>query len=264
VSQNGSQAERGAGLDLVVGLGETGQPLLDILAGTYPAAGRDLEPVALDAPVAVLHACYPYSDRFVATTADYIAAYRPQLTIVHATVAPGTTRAIAERSGGLLVYSPIRGKHTRMRADLLHYAKYVAGSSPEAEALAEAHLAAAGFQVRRAAGLEALELAKLVETTTFGLLIAWAQEVERLAAAAGAEYDDVMALTEEVPYLPPVVFRPGYIGGHCVIPNTGLLDRLQPSAFTALIRASNERKAAEWRAAGADLDERLAPRPARR
>jgi hypothetical protein len=69
-----------------------------------------------------------------------------------------------------------------------------------------------------------------------------------------------MQFMEEVSYLPPVVFQPGYIGGHCVIPNINLLEQLRDSMFTEAIRASNEVKAREWEQQGKSLTERLSPR----
>ena len=69
-----------------------------------------------------------------------------------------------------------------------------------------------------------------------------------------------MALTEEVNYLPPVVFQPGFIGGHCVIPNIRLLETVCPSPFLDLIEESNEQKKNEWLEQGRDLDERITPK----
>jgi hypothetical protein len=249
-------------IDLVVGLGETGRPLKEILEQAYPTASRDIEPADIAGKIGALHICYPFQvGDFVATTAGYIAQYHPELTIIHSTVIPGTTRQIYERTGDKVAYSPIRGKHTHMREQLMTYTKFVAGATPEAAAQAADHLAGAGLHVRPVSTCESLELAKLVETTYFGLLIAWAQEVERFCAHVGASYEDVMLLTEDVKYLPPVVFQPGFIGGHCVMPNILLLQQACPSAFLELIQASNEQKKTDWQAQGRDLNERIAPKP---
>ena len=78
---------------------------------------------------------------------------------------------------------------------------------------------------------EALELAKLLETTYFGLLIAWAQEMNRFAETANADYLEVGKFFREIGYLPNVLFQPGFIGGHCVMPNIALLQqRFNPSS----------------------------------
>jgi UDP-N-acetyl-D-mannosaminuronate dehydrogenase len=44
---------------LVVGLGEIGRPLMELLGQAYEVHGKDLEPLALDR-ADVLHVCYPY------------------------------------------------------------------------------------------------------------------------------------------------------------------------------------------------------------
>lgn len=246
---------------LVVGLGEIGQPLLDILSETYSAIGRDVDPIELDDQVDVMHVCYPYEvGDFVQVTGDYIAEYRPSLTIIHSTVVPGTTAQIHRQTGTPIAYSPVRGKHTRMREQLRSYTKHVAGVDPAATNKAASHLEEAGLPVESQNSPEALELAKLVETTYFGVLLAWSQEVERYCRELDVEYDEVMALSAEVPYLPPVIFQPGYIGGHCVIPNTYLLEQVKSSDFLDLIRASNETKRQEWEAEGRSLEKRLSPK----
>jgi UDP-N-acetyl-D-mannosaminuronate dehydrogenase len=250
--------------DLVVGLGEIGKPLKEVLEQAYPVIGRDIDPVEIPGKIRVLHVCYPYQvGDFVETTVNYIKEYQPELTIVHSTLVPGTMLKIFDRVGGLVAYSPIRGKHTRMRQELMHYTKFIAGATPEAGERGMEYLVGAGFKIRQVSGCESLELAKIIETTYFGLLIAWAQEVERYCAALGANYDEAMMLTEEVNYLPPVIFQPGYIGGHCVISNIHLLEKVCPSPFLDLIQNSNEKKKQEWLQQGRDLSERIAPKPKR-
>ncbi len=251
------------GPDLVIGLGETGRPLLEILQETYTVVGKDIEPLELAEPINVLHVCIPFVNDFVAVAASYVAKYAPQFVVVHTTVVPGTTRALYERSGVPVAFSPIRGKHTRMQQDLLRYTKFVAGVTPEATDFALHYFDAAGFITRCVSHPEALELSKIVETTYFGVLLAWAQEVERYCELTGSDYEEVMAFCAEVPYLPPVTFQPGFIGGHCVIPNTYLLEKLRPSAFIDVIRGSNEAKRQQWLASGRDFAERLSPRPTR-
>lgn len=248
------------GVVVVAGLGEVGRPLLDVLSSSYRCIGKDLEPLAVRERVAALHVCYPYrGEEFVRTTADYVQEFRPALTIIHSTVVPGTTRAVEAAAKQPVVYSPVRGKHVRMRAELRAYTKFVAAANAAAARSAAKHLAAAGMRTEIFGMPDALELAKLLETTYFGLLIAWAQEMDRYCAASGATYDEVMRFMREIDYLPPVVFRPGFIGGHCVMPNASLLERVLPSGFVAAIRASNEQKRRELESAGTSIEGRLAP-----
>src|SRR5579863_10491338 len=200
-----------------MGLGEVGRPLLTILERSYKCQGIDVAPVVVDPPCSVLHICYPFEIRdFIGTTAGYIAKYRPRLTMIHSTVTVGTTRQVQERVATPVVFSPVRGKHARMEQEMLHYQKFVAGLDPQSTQQAGQHLAAAGFKVATFPSPEAGELSKLLETTWLGMLVGWAQDIERMAAQCGASYDDVNAFITEIAYLPKNVF-PGHIGGHCVM-----------------------------------------------
>jgi UDP-N-acetyl-D-mannosaminuronate dehydrogenase len=230
-------------LVLVVGLGEVGNPLLHLLSRTYNCVGVDIEPVSIDSPCSVLHICYPFqAGDFVATTASYIYKYRPALTIINSTVAPGTTRKVQEAADNYLVaYSPIRGKHIKMESDMLHYKKFVGALYDTALDAALAHFSRAGFHTETFSSPELGELSKLLETTYLGVLIAWAQEMERLAAHHGGTFDEVNSFIEEIAFLPSHIF-PGKIGGHCVLPNIAILRSYLESAFLDLVVESNNRK----------------------
>lgn len=229
---------------VVVGLGEIGRPLLELVSRRSRGVGVDVRPPAEQVEHAdIMHVCYPFEiDDFVGVTARYIERFSPELTIVNSTVAVGTTRAIAERTGAAVVHSPIRGKHARMLDDLLSYTKFVGSMDPASGKDAVEHFESIGIRTRLLSSPEATELAKLTETTYFGLLIAWAQEVERWCDQLGQDYDDVVAFYEEVKYLPPVKFFPGVIGGHCVMPNIEIMGALGRSELLWAIRSSNIKK----------------------
>jgi UDP-N-acetyl-D-mannosaminuronate dehydrogenase len=245
---------------LVIGLGEIGRPLLGILGEAHQAAGRDIDDRLFDG-VQVLHLCFPYTSDFVASACRYVSLYEPGVVVVNSTVVPGTTREIEEKTGVPAVYSPVRGKHARMTDDMRHYRKFVAGTSPQAAALVEEHFAAAGITTQRMSAPEALELAKLLETTYFGVLIAWAQEMDRFAEAVDADYWETIGFFGEIGFFPPVAFQPGYIGGHCVMPNLELLEQVRCSPFIDVMRDSNSRRAREWQERGLSTADRLSPRP---
>ena len=248
---------------LIVGLGEVGRPLLEILRGTHRAAGRDIEDRSFHG-VRILHLCFPFGADFVSTAHRYVSLYEPEVVVVNSTVVPGTTRAIQQETGTAAVYSPVRGKHSRMTEELRRYRKFVAGTSAEAVAVVEDHFAAAGMATQRMSSFESLELAKLLETTYFGVLVAWAQEMDRFAASADADYWETVGFFEEIGFFPPVGFEPGYIGGHCVMPNLDLLEQVRRSSLIDAMRNSNDRRAREWRMSGRSTEERLAPRPRER
>jgi len=127
--------------------------------------------------------------------------------------------------------------------------------------MVEDHFAAAQVTTGRMSSPESLELAKLLETSYFGVLLAWAQEMDRFAASTGADYAEMVGFFDEIEFFPPVSFEPGYIGGHCVTPNLDLLERVRRSPFIEAIRQSNDERRREWQERGRSITERLSPRP---
>ena len=226
----------------MVGLGEVGQPLLELVSRRIDAIGIDVVTGMEEdgPPVSVMHVCYPFEiEDFVGETARYIERFAPALTVINSTVAVGTTRDVYERTGAAIAHSPVRGKHARMLDELLRYTKYVGGIDRASAMKAAGHFESLGMKTNILAAPEATELAKLAETTYFGLLIAWAQEVARYCDQVGADYDEVTSFYEEIDFFPPVKYFPGVIGGHCVMPNIENLSRLGPSDLLHAIKFSN-------------------------
>jgi UDP-glucose/GDP-mannose dehydrogenase family protein len=229
---------------IVVGMGEVGGPLARILSQSFRCVEVDALPVSIAESCSILHICYPYKGtEFVPTTIQYIQKYRPLLTIINSTVAPGTSRTVWEASGGqLLAYSPVRGKHARMEQDLIRYRKFVAGCNLRSTELALTHFKEAGLKTGSFRTPEVAELSKLLETTYLGVLVGWAQEMERCASRFSATFDEVNEFIREIDFLPSHVF-PGHIGGHCVIPNIDILRQHFSSSFFEAVIESNDLKA---------------------
>ena len=233
---------------VVIGLGEVGRPLCDLIAQTgAEVLGVDVAPVDLPphGTVGVMHICFPFEiEDFVGETARYVDRLRPELTVINSTVGVGTTRAVHERTGGRIVHSPVRGKHARMVEELTYYDKFIGPFDADAGVFAKQHFESLGMTTRVLSSPEASELAKLTETTYFGVLLAWAQEVERYCEAVGVDYDEVVAIYEQIGYLPPVKFFPGVIGGHCVMPNIEILKEIADTPLLEALQWSNAQKAA--------------------
>ena len=139
-----------SGKIMVIGLGEIGKPLLEVISRHHKTVGIDIAP-PVESPddIDVMHICYPFKiNDFIGETAQYINKYHPRLTVINSTVSVGTTRAIAERTGSAVVNSPVRGKHTRMAADLLRYDKFVGGIDAESAEKAAQHFQSVGMKTR--------------------------------------------------------------------------------------------------------------------
>lgn len=235
------------GTTLVVGIGEVGRPLAEVLERSGPVLRHDLERREFSDPIKVMHICFPFreSSEFIGSALDYVRRFKPALTIVNSTVLPGTTRTLARQSQSAVCYSPVRGKHVEMVSALTHYVKFVAAPEEQWATAAENHFARAGLRTQRMGAPETLEVAKLAETTYFGVCIAFAQELNRYASMTGGNYGEITRFFEEVGFLPRQKYFPGFIGGHCVVPNINLLLQLAPAPLLEAVLDSNRRRAAE-------------------
>ena len=82
-------------MNLVIGLGEIGRPLMEVLRKAHRVEGIDLPPRDVAGPIDLMHVCYPgdISD-FAGETAKYVRRYKPSIVVIHSTVPVGTTRAV--------------------------------------------------------------------------------------------------------------------------------------------------------------------------
>ena len=228
-----------------MGLGEVGNPLFDLACERHDTVGVDISPVERIADVDILHVCYPFQiPDFVNETVRYIDFFNPALTVINSTVAVGTTRAIANAANAPVVNSPVRGKHARMREELGMYTKFIGALDQTSGEYAAKHFQSLGMKTQLLSSPEATELAKLTETTYFGLMIAWAQELERYCDLTGQRYEEVTSFYQEIKFFPSVQYFPGIIGGHCVMPNIEILTNLGDSPILDAIQRSNGMKIA--------------------
>jgi len=126
-----------------------------------------------------------------------------------------------------------------MQEEMLHYTKFIGALDLQSGQRAIEHFEGVGMKTKLLTSPEASEIAKLTETTYFGLLIAWAQEVERYCTKFGANYDEVVSFYDEIKFFPPTKYFPGVIGGHCVMPNIAILLEEFPSGLLEAIVQSN-------------------------
>lgn len=233
-----ANAYRGPGV--VVGLGEIGRGLLEVLRAAYPdVAGHDVDPPGRQTP-GPLHVCFPWHGGFVSAVASWVAYHAPDAVVVHSTVPVGTTREVAEAVGRPAFHSPVRGRHPRLADSIRTFRKIVGPVretvDPIDEARLRGYLLGAGIETDVYRSSEASELAKLASTATYGLSIAWAQELDRWCRALDVDYDEVVRRSTRTynegyaglgqgRLARPDIY-PGTIGGHCVLPNLRLLRRL--------------------------------------
>lgn len=247
---------------LVIGLGEVGRTLLELLKENerfsvyvFDIDEEKMRRIGQKTPpekVDVMHVCIPCVDqnKFVNTVVTYAERFKPKLAIINSTVPPGTTQQVHTRCSCLVAHSPVRGVHENlehMKWELKRWTKYVGGSEPKAAEAARKHFEKMGLKTKVLKSCLETELAKLFETTYRTWMIACFQEMHRISKFFGADFKNVVDFLEDtnrVRHDRPVMF-PDVIGGHCLIPNTELLLKSYDSDFLRLILESNEKRKEE-------------------
>ncbi len=252
---------------LLVGLGEIGHTLFALFKekeAEFAVYGFDLDEAKMrdlgqsksnmPSKIDTLQVCLPCTnpDRFADIIVGYVAEYEPKLTIINSTVPPGTTLKVADKCNCLIAHSPARGVHIsdeHMVWEMKRWPKYVGGATPEAAKAAKAHFEKLGLKVKVLKSCRETELAKIFETTYRAWMIACFQEMHRISRAFDADFNEAVDFLEDTHrqrFDRPIMF-PGYIGGHCLIPNTELLLKSYDSDFLRLILASNEKREEEMK-----------------
>jgi UDP-N-acetyl-D-mannosaminuronate dehydrogenase len=249
---------------LVVGLGEIGRALFELLKekDSFTVYGLDLDktkmratrqdPSKLPKKIDTMHICLPCKDQdnFVAAVASYAKKFKSKLLIINSTVPPGTTKKAQQSCKCLVAHSPTRGVHKsaeHMKWELKRWTKYVGGADAKAAEAACKHFEKMGLKVKMLKSCAETELAKLFETTYRAWMIACFQEMHRISRHFDGDFDEAVDFLEDTHRLRldrPIMF-PGFIGGHCLIPNTELLLNVYDSEFLRLILKSNEKRKKE-------------------
>jgi len=249
---------------LVIGLGEIGRTLFDVLKekDNFTVYGLDSDKTKMQSAhqdtnkmpkkIDTIHICLPFKDQFsfINTVSDYAAKFKPNLLIINSTVPPGTTKKTQYFCTCLVAHSPTRGVHKspeHMKWELKRWTKYVGGTDEKSAEATCKHFEKAGLKVKKLKGCAETELAKLFETTYRAWMIACFQEMHRISRTTEANFDDIVDFLEDthrVRFDRPIMF-PGFIGGHCLIPNTELLLQVYDSDFLRLILDSNEKRKEE-------------------
>ncbi|MDP3725387.1 MAG: hypothetical protein Q8R20_02880 [Nanoarchaeota archaeon] len=216
------------GTHLIIGAGVVGAALRKILVPYYEVVIRDREG-GVAGPFYVIHIAYPWTKNFLRDTKKYIKEYDPKLAIIHSTVPVGTARKI----GRIAVASPIRGDHPGLEKRLKTFVKYFGGARARSAA---GIFSTIGIKTKICKNAETVELLKILDTTYYAWNIVFCKEVKRICDNMNLDFDEVYTIPNTDynegykklgksnvirPILKPVS---GPIGGHCLIPNAGLLD----------------------------------------
>ena len=226
--------------DIVVGIGEIGKPILKLLSKNNIVVGFDLKPDLIDErkferyknlQTSFLHVTIPVSSKFESNLLQLYKKFKPECIVVHSTISPGTIEQIQKKLDVPLIYSATRGVHKRMLKDIKRYTKFFAISknAPKKQWAIKAYstkMKNCGIKTKQMSKPETLELAKIIcDTSYLGWLINYAQFSNMIARQYDVNYDEMWSFSNEIHKFlgnRPKMY-PGFIGGHCVIPNLDLI-----------------------------------------
>ena len=237
--------------DIVVGIGEIGKPILKLLSKQNMTVGFDVRPNLMDQRIferyknlktSFLHITIPATDRFSNNVLKLYKKFQPECIVIHSTIRPGTTTELQAKLPIPVIYSATRGVHKRMIYDLKRYTKFFAISkhAPRDKWASSAYvkmMKRCGIKTKKMSKPETLELAKIIcDTSYLGWLVNYAQLSNMIAIKHGVDYAEMWGFSDEIHRFlgnRPKMF-PGFIGGHCVIPNIDLIDNKSLNAIKKL------------------------------
>ena len=227
--------------NVVAGLGEIGKPILQLLSKNTLTIGYDINSKLINQQrfekhktlkTSFLHICIPFTKRFESNVISLYNKFKPQVIIIHSTISPHTTEKLQKELPIPVIYSAVRGVHKRMLYDLKRYTKFFAIDSKAprknwAVLTYSKLMKKCGVKTKKMSNTVTLELAKILcDTSYYGWLITYAQLTNMVAIKNKINYDEMWSFADEIHKFlgnrPKMV--PGFIGGHCVIPNLGLIN----------------------------------------
>ena len=224
----------------MVGLGEIGLPIYTIISKNFPTHSYDIDKKLIpnnpkkfeNYSVRFLHICIPYNKKFFSNVLKLNKKFSPKSIIIHSTVKPKTTQNLQKKLSIPIIYSATRGIHKRMIIDLKRYTKFFALNSKMRNSVLMSKnyvnlMKKCGIKTKKVSNPITLELSKIIcDTSYYGWLINYAQMSKMIAKKYKVDYDEMWSFSDEIHKFlgnRPKMF-PGFIGGHCIIPNLQLID----------------------------------------
>ena len=222
-------------------MGEVGKSLRNVLGEHYhPIFTVDKDTLNPIGTFDIIHICIPYNKNFILEVKKYQHDYNPKYTVIHSTVPPGTCKKLGA------IHSPILGIHPNLEEGIKTFPKYLGGE--KASEIAD-YFRRAGLTVYVFDKAETTELMKILDTTFYGVCIEYTKDVKRQCEKFAVPFEAWTLWTQNYnkgytelghpeyvrPNLVPIMTT---IKGHCVLPNTELLE----TNFTKFIKELNEPK----------------------
>lgn len=223
----------------IVGLGEIGNSLFDVLSVHYPTKGVDLsfgrhtdnwDEASGKFGIDFLHICIRHSGSFDQVVFDYVEKMLPNYVVIHSTVPVGTTEKLRLNNA---VHSPNRGLHPNLAESMRTFVKHIGG--PKAHVVAEC-FEKVGIRTKCHSRSSTTEAQHLIRNSFYGVYIMFAEEAYQLCRKYGLDYHEVVTQYGEThndgykklgheSKIHPLVYPTmgNGIGGHCLVLNAQLI-----------------------------------------
>lgn len=204
--------------------------------------------------VSVLNVCIPFSADFEKIVRQEIKHISPELVIIHSTVAPGTTKKISKTFKNAIVHSPIRGIHPNLFEGIKTFVKYIGAEDKKSGEMARGHLISLGIRTKVFYPSTTTELGKVLDTTYYGVCIAWHKEMKEACDKFGVSFEETVTdfnQTYNEGYIKlgknnvvrPVLYADNKkIGGHCIVQNAKIINKYFKARALKLIFKYEENK----------------------
>ena len=226
--------------DVVAGLGEIGLPIFKIISKSFDVEGFDINPDLIPKSkknlkahkTRFLHICIPFNTQFIKNVLNLNKKFLPESIIIHSTIKPKTTKNLQQKISVPVIYSATRGVHKRMINDLKRYTKFFAldDEIQNSKLISRQYVSLmhkSGIKTQKISTPLTLELGKILcDTSYYGWLINFAQITKIISDKHNVDFDEMWTFADEIHKFlgnRPKMF-PGFISGHCVIPNLTLIN----------------------------------------
>ncbi|MBI2613579.1 MAG: hypothetical protein HYW62_02310 [Candidatus Levybacteria bacterium] len=236
----------------IVGVGEVGSSVLALVSRVHNVFMRDIDKDTIkNQKLDVLHVCIPYGKDFEKIVIENVKRNNPDLTIIESTILVKTTENIYKLIKKPIVHSPVRGFHTTMVGDLKRFVKFVGSVDRKFAQDAKKYYKTLGVNAQVVTSSRETEMGKLLDTTYYALCIAWHQEMDRFCKKYNINFDEAVTAFNKTyndgyrnskPNVIRPVLTPGFIGGHCLMPNIEILKKSFKSDFLRVVEESNDKK----------------------
>ena len=221
---------------ILVGYGEIGKGVkgfydrfhdIDVIDLNYTQHSYELE-------YDIMLVAIPYSERFVEIITEYQERFKPKGTIIFSTVAIGTTSQIKNA-----VHAPIEGKHPHLEDSISLWKPMIGGYNKYVEKWFNA-IDKPRVYVDNP---EITEAMKMLSTSYYGVMLEYFRYANSVLEKFGGNKDHFNEYTNNynnlyqemnmANFTRPIFYQvpEGNLKGHCVVPNSRILDQQLPSVF---------------------------------